>query len=263
MTTNQINDKNTEGNTFNDNILSFNINSNEYFKNRPRYPSELYKSIFDNCSEFNIAWDCGCGNGQVSIDLVSKFNKIEASDINENQLLNSYKHDKIHYTIQNAESPDFPEDYFDLICTAQCLHWFNLDVFFRHSKRMLKNNGVFACWGYGFFHINDKIDELINKLLLTEIDPFWASQNRIVQNRYENVEFPFIRIKTPKIEMNIEWNYKQLLDYLNTWSAVKLYNDKFHTDIIDEIKPIIIKTMRDTEIVKMDFSCYLGKNDKK
>ena len=81
MTTNQINDKNTEGNTFNDNILSFNINSNEYFKNRPRYPSELYKSIFDNCSEFNIAWDCGCGNGQVSIDLVSKFNKIEASDI--------------------------------------------------------------------------------------------------------------------------------------------------------------------------------------
>jgi ubiquinone/menaquinone biosynthesis C-methylase UbiE len=38
--------------------------------------------------------NCGCGNGQVSIDLISIFNKIEASDINENQLLNSYKHDK-------------------------------------------------------------------------------------------------------------------------------------------------------------------------
>jgi hypothetical protein len=100
MTPHKINEKNARRINCNDNILTFNINSSGYFKNRPRYPLELYKSIFENCSEYNIAWDCGCGNGQVSIDLVSKFNKIEASDINENQISNSYEHDKIHYTIQ-------------------------------------------------------------------------------------------------------------------------------------------------------------------
>lgn len=263
MTANKTNDINTGKIDCNDNVLTFNINSDEYFKNRPRYPLELYDTIFQNCSEFNIAWDCGCGNGQVSIDLVSKFNKIEASDININQISNCYRHDKIHYSIQNAESPDFPYNYFDLICTAQCLHWFNLDVFFQHAKRVLKNTGVFACWGYGFFHINDKVDDVLNKLLLSKIDSFWAAGNRIVQNGYENIKFPFIKINTPKIEMNIEWNCNQLMDYLNTWSAVKLYNDKFQTDIIDEIKPEISNVMKETEIVRMDFSCYLGKNSKK
>lgn len=89
MTVHQINNKKVKKYNSNDNVLTFNINSKGYLKNRPRYPLKLYKSIFENCSEYNIAWDCGCGNGQVSIDLVSKFNRIEASDINEEQIINS------------------------------------------------------------------------------------------------------------------------------------------------------------------------------
>lgn len=262
MTIQQINKNMIGEKACNSNVLTFNVNSDGYFKNRPRYPLELYRFIFDNCTEYKLAWDCGCGNGQVSIDLVPKFNKIEASDINENQISNSYKHDKIHYSIQNAEAPNFPDNHFDLVCTAQCLHWFDLDKFFRHAKIMLKPNGVFACWGYGFFHINDNMDESIDKLLLSRIDSFWAPGNRIVQNGYKNIEFPFIKISIPEIKMNIVWNINQLADYLNTWSAVKLYNTKYKADIIDEIKPEITNIMKDTEIVKMDFSYYLGKNNK-
>ncbi|HEX2919790.1 MAG TPA: class I SAM-dependent methyltransferase [Bacteroidales bacterium] len=249
--------------TINNNVLTFNIDSEGYFRNRPRYPAELYESVFENCSEFKLAWDCGCGNGQVSIDLIEKFDKVEATDINVNQISNSFRHNKINYTVQPAESPAFPDDYFDLICTAQSLHWFELEQFFSQAKRVLKTGGIFACWGYGFFHINEKVDRLINELLLVKIEPFWAPGNRIVQNGYKDIQFPFARINTPDIEMKVKWDFNQLSDYLNTWSAVKLYNSKFGTDIINEIAPGINKVMKGKELVKMDFTYYLGTKDEK
>lgn len=62
------------------------------------------------------------------------------------------------------------------------------------------------------------------------------------------------------MDMNVLWNVDQLMDYLGTWSAVKLYNDEFKTDIIDEIKPEMMKIMKGSEMVKMDFSVYIGRN---
>jgi SAM-dependent methyltransferase len=247
--------------TMDNNVSTFNLSSDEYFKNRPRYPLELYNAIFANCNGFAAAWDCGCGNGQVSIDLVSRFDIIEASDINENQISNSYKNDKIHYSIQKSESTVFPDNHFDLICAAQCLHWFDLGSFFHEAKRVLKHNGLFACWGYGFFHSNEFIDDLINESLLLKIDQFWSSGNRIVQNGYKDVEFPFVNIAMPKMEMTMLWDVNQLMDYLNTWSAVKLYNEKFKTDIIKEVKTLIAGYFPSFQKVVMDFFCYFGKNE--
>jgi ubiquinone/menaquinone biosynthesis C-methylase UbiE len=242
------------------NISTFNVKSDEYVKNRPLYPSELYQFLFANCIEMNSAWDCGCGNGQVSIGLVSKFNSIEASDINENQIVNSYKHDKIHYSIQRSEKTTFSDKYFDLICTAQCLHWFDLDMFFHEAKRVLKPNGLFGCWGYGFFKVNCGIDEMLNEKLFSKIDPFWSSGNRIVQNGYKDIKFPFNNIPVPKIDMIMQWDNEQLMNYLNTWSAVKLYNDKFNADIIKDIEPLFEKNLNYVENVIFDFSFYCGRN---
>lgn len=243
----------------NENVLTFNSNSDEYFKNRPRYPAALYDAIFEHCNEYNCAWDCGCGNGQVAIDLVPRFNHVEASDINENQIVNAFKHERIHYSIQNAESPEFPDNHFDLLCVAQCMHWFNLDIFFQSVRRVLKKDGIFACWGYGDFHINNEIDHVLDTLLLSKIDPFWAAGNRIVQNGYKDVTFPFDKIQLPPIEMNVLWDVNQLANYMDTWSAVKLYNNAFKTDIIAEIKLEISSVMKGPELVKMDFSCFMGR----
>jgi ubiquinone/menaquinone biosynthesis C-methylase UbiE len=209
----------------------------------------------------DTVWDCGCGNGQVSIDLVSTFHSIEASDRNENQIANSYKNDKIHYSIQQSESTNFPDNYFDLICAAQCLHWFDLVTFFHEAKRVLKSDGLFGCWGYGFFKINKTVDEILNEKLFLKIDPFWSFGNRIVQNGYRDITFPFIDIPVPKITMIMQWDSNRLMNYLNTWSAVKLYNDEYNTDIIKGIRPHLDNYLNHVEKVVFDFSFYCGRNN--
>lgn len=242
------------------NVSTFNLKSDEYLKGRPLYPQALYQFLFANCREFKVAWDSGCGNGQVAIDLASRFDSVEATDINENQINNSYKHHKIHYSLQRSERTNFPDNYFDLVCTAQSLHWFDLGLYFQEVKRVLKPAGLFGCWGYGFFRINEMTDAILNEKLFQKIDPFWAPGNRIVQNGYKDIKFPFGKVSVPEIEMIMEWNAEQLFCYLNTWSAVKLYNVQYNTDIIKEIKPYLDKYYNDSEKIFFDFSFYCGRN---
>jgi hypothetical protein len=40
---------------------------------RPRYPCNLYHFLYENISQFQCAWDCGTGNGQVAEKLSEKF----------------------------------------------------------------------------------------------------------------------------------------------------------------------------------------------
>ena len=62
------------------NIKTFDDESEKYSLNRPKYPKEIYEYINAHCRLHDVAWDCACGNGQVAVDLVKYFDKIEASD---------------------------------------------------------------------------------------------------------------------------------------------------------------------------------------
>lgn len=241
------------------NIETFNVNSEEYFKYRPRYPDVLYRHIFEQCNGFDAAWDCGCGNGQVAIALSAQFTRVEASDISPNQIASSFRHEAIRYSVQRAEETEFPDRYFDLICTAQCLHWFDLDRFFPEARRVLKPGGVFACWGYGFLTVNEAVDEILQDRLYAPVDKHWAPGNRIVQNVYRDVKFPFSPISIPQVEMVVEWDADQLVNYFTTWSAVKLYNAENRADIAGTLRQHLREIISGTVNVTFDFGAYVGR----
>jgi tRNA/tmRNA/rRNA uracil-C5-methylase (TrmA/RlmC/RlmD family) len=79
-------------------MAKFDIKSDEYARSRPRYPSNYYEYSTTLVNNRDKLWDCACGNGQVSIDLVDYFEKIFATDISENQINNAFKHPKISYS---------------------------------------------------------------------------------------------------------------------------------------------------------------------
>lgn len=246
------------------NAATFNQDSQKYLRNRPRYPQALYEWLAKMCPEKVRAWDCGCGNGQVAADLVRYFKKVDASDINENQILNSYAHERICYRVLRSERTEYPDACFDLVCAAQCMHWFDLEEYFKEVHRVLKPAGVFACWGYSFFTIDDSIDAIVDKFLLRKIDPFWSDKNRILHKGYQGIAFPFEPQHVPELEMKVEWNQDQLLDYLSTWSAVKLYNEKTACVVETELRTALggIWDAQECKEVTMDFFMYVGKNSK-
>lgn len=244
------------------NSSTFNTESHKYFQYRPRYPKQLYEFISSVCKSNEMVWDSACGNGQVAVDISEYFSIVEASDIHENQLNNSFEKDNVHYSLQNSEATNYPDNFFDAVCVAQALHWFNLEAFFYEVKRVLKKEGVFFCWGYSFFKVEDEIDQIINEYLLKEIEPFWSEHNKLLHNEYVNINFPFEKIETPKLEMKENWQLAQLLEYLSTWSAIKLYNKKKSINILDELEMQLSNYWEKNELkeIKMDFFVYGGKN---
>jgi SAM-dependent methyltransferase len=245
-----------------ENIKTFNEQSAEYFRNRPQYPAEIYAYLSSNCRGHDTAWDCACGNGQVAVDLVPYFSTIEASDISEEQIKNGFTHDKIHYSLQNAESTDFPDACFDLVVVAQALHWFNPELFFREVRRTLKPGGIFSCWGYGFFKTEQEIDNLIHNDFLVHIDPFWADNNRLLISGYKDIHFPFAELKHPGFSLTVTWDRKQLLNYMLTWSAVKLYIKEHGRSLVHNLETALARCWPSGESkpVAMDFVFYAGRH---
>lgn len=240
----------------------FNINSELYSKARPQYPRELYEYLNSICSEHKLAWDCACGNGQVSKDLIKYFEKVYATDISENQIKNAPKIEGVEFLVQSSELTDFKDNSFDLICVAQALHWFDYDKFWPEVKRILKKEGIFAAFGYSWFSIEENIDLIIKEEVLEKINDYWAPQNKILWEHYRKISFPFIKLDTPNIEMVVEYDLNELFAYMQSWSATRLYIEKngydFYFKAYEKVKEIWGE-QADKKKIKMDFCLLVGK----
>ena len=117
--------------------------------------------IRTNCSNIwprisprhELAWDCATGNGQAAIGLAAHFEKVIATDASAQQIENAEPDKRISYRVAPAEASGIDSGSVDLIMVAQALHWFDLDRFFTEAKRVLKDDGVLAVWGYKLLKI--------------------------------------------------------------------------------------------------------------
>lgn len=215
---------------------NFSEQAEEYSRCRPDYPGGVYDFIKARLECLDTAWDCGTGNGQVASQLSSFFTKVEATDISENQLKNAIKRENINYSLQPAEITDFPDNHFDLIITAQAIHWFDFDKFYAEVKRCLKPDGLFAVLGYGLFSSNPETNKIIDHFYKNIIGPFWDPERKYLEEKYTSIPFPFSEIETPEFVQKYEWNIEQLLGYLRTWSAVKHFEETEHSDPVSIIE---------------------------
>jgi SAM-dependent methyltransferase len=243
---------------------TFNSRSEGYAAARPRYPRELYGRLASLCSRRDTAWDCGCGTGQAAVGLARYFRLVQATDSSVSQIANAEPHDRIVYSVRGSESAGFPDDFFDLVCAAQCLHWFDLDRFWPEARRVMKAGGVFAAWGYSWFRVNGGIDAAVKSALLDVIAPFWSPRNSLLWDGYENIGFPFDRLEMPPVAMVLSWDLQELMAYIGTWSAVKLClenrGEAFFVSAAGEIGKAWGDPGRKKEVV-MDFHLVAGRKD--
>lgn len=200
---------------------------------RPSYPNELFKYLKSITPGHQLAWDCATGTGQAAIKLVNYFDYVIATDISESQIKNGYQHKNISYKVSYAEKTEIESHAVDLVAAAQCLHWFVLPQFYEEVRRVSKPNGVIAAWGYGYARIESKIDDIVTQWGREFLKPYWGS--RMTSFDYNTAQFPFRKIDPPKFKMVADWNLKELLGYLDSWSGVQTYKDKNNTNPIDAI----------------------------
>lgn len=146
-----------------------------------------------------------------------------------------------------------------MICVGQALHWFDIDQFFKEADRVLKNNGILAVFGYGFFKVNGSIDQILEKDLYEAVEPYWSERNMLVINNFKGIDFPFQPVETPEFDFKLNWQLQDMISYIGTWSAVKIYNSKYDIPLETQLFERLKKNLTNEMQVRMPFFSFVRK----
>ena len=198
--------------------------ANRYADFRPHYPAALFDYLATLVPQSSVVWDCACGNGQATLDLAARFNKVIATDASREQIASASPHPKIEYRVAPAEQSGLPDQSVALVTLAQALHWFDFDRFYAEVKRVLTSDCVIAAWAYGVITVEgDEVNQLALDFYEHTVGPYWPPERRLVEEGYRTILFPFAEITPPAFRMETSWTLEQLLGYFSTWSATNRY----------------------------------------
>jgi SAM-dependent methyltransferase len=215
---------------------NFSQQSDIYVKYRPHYPKELYRYLSSLTPQHQLAWDCGTGNGQAAIGLTSFYDTIIATDPSEQQIKNAFLNEKIIYKVEKVEAHSLASDSVDLVTVANALHWFDFDIFYKQTIRVLKHNGIIAAWCYRIPTISPQIDSIVTDFNDNVMDNYWLPENKLVDQEYKTIPFPFSAIDSPTFFSERQMTLEDFIWYLNTWSATQRYISQHGSNPTTQVK---------------------------
>ena len=235
-------------NTFKDH---FSGHADIYREARPTYPPQLFAWLAQHTPHRQLAWDCGCGNGQATVALADHFTRVIGTDPSANQIAAAESKANIDYRVEPAEHSSLAGASASLVTVAQALHWFDHAAFYAEVKRVLEPGGLFAAWAYSDCATSDPgIDRIKDKLYVDLTGPYWPPERAHVDAGYKTLPFPFVEMSTPKFPMVARWTVEHLLAYFRSWSATQRYIKTKGEDPVAIIEPQLRAAWGDPAVVR-------------
>ncbi|ADE12435.1 class I SAM-dependent methyltransferase [Sideroxydans lithotrophicus] len=230
----------------------------QYASFRPSYPEELFDWLASIAPLRQMAWDCGAGNGQATVELAARFEQVLATDISAAQLAAAPPRANVEYRAAPAEASGLPAQSADLVTIAQALHWFDLPKFYAEVHRVLKPHGVIAAWGYNRLRIDHAgLQQVLDRFYDETIGAYWPPERLHVENGYRDLAFPFARIASPEFALHKEWQREHLLGYLRSWSAVGRFQAALGFDPVDELAEEIGAYWREGVVYRIEWPLFM------
>lgn len=199
----------------------FSEHSAAYATHRPSYPTALVDLVADVAGTRELAWDAGCGSGQMSVPLAARFEHVVATDASAEQIARATRHARVEYHTTPAEASGLTDGIVDLAVAAQAAHWFSLPAYYDEVRRVARPGAAIALVTYGLTSIDDDIDSVVDHFYSDVLAPYWSPERRHVEDGYRSLPFPFAEIATPTLELTADWSMADLFGYVATWSAVR------------------------------------------
>lgn len=213
----------------------FSGHASDYASYRPGYPTALFNWLAAHCAQHDLALDCATGNGQAAIALADHFRRVIATDASARQLAAAPPAPAVTYICAAAEHLPLTDASVDLICVAQGAHWFDIPTFNREAGRVLRHGGLLAQWWYGLFTIEPDIDAVIHEYYSGTLGSCWPAERHHIDTNYQALPFPYALLDAPVFSMERDWNLDQVMGYMATWSATRLYIKEYGTDPIPDL----------------------------
>ncbi len=195
-----------------------------YAEFRPTYPEALFDWIAGAAPARRAAWDCGCGNGQATVPLAARFERVAATDASIGQLRQAPHTAGVTWHCATAEASALAPGIIDAVVIAQALHWFDPGRFWEEVRRVGRPGALVVACTYGrYFTGNAPIDAVLHHLHDDVMGPFWPLNRGYVDIRYATIPFPLARVAVPDFPMRKEWSLADVLGYIRTWSATQRY----------------------------------------
>ena len=209
------------GERFHDHFSSV---ATRYADFRPHYPAALFDYLATLVPRDSLVWDCAAGNGQATVDLAARFDRVIATDASREQIASATPHPNVEFRVAPADESGLPDVSVGLLTVAQALHWFDLERFYAEAKRVLQPGGVLAVWAYGMNQVEGgALNELVQEFYAETVGPYWPPERRLVEEGYRTLPFPFAEITPPSLRMEARWTLEQLVGYFSTWSATNRF----------------------------------------
>ena len=221
----------------------------DYASARPEYPDALYAWIAAVAPATRLAWEVGCGSGQATRGLATRFARVHATDPSAAQIAQASAPANVAFAIEPGERCSLPDASADAVCVAQALHWFQRDAFLAECARVLRPGGVLVAWGYQDIVVPDGIASA-NEVLQQAILPYWPPERRLIDQAYAGFEWPFPAIPTPAFELRAQWTLPRLLGYFGSYSATKRFREATGTDPLAAHAPALERGWGDPGIAR-------------
>jgi len=216
--------------------LHFNPVAGQYAAYRPTYPPELAEYLAGLPQARDVAWDAGCGSGQLSLPLASHFKQVFATDASPEQVAKAPSHERVRYSVAPAETSGLAADSVDLIVAAQAAHWFDLTRFYAEARRVARPGAFIALITYGNLEMDGFLHDLIRVFTFTTLKGFWPAERSFVDDGYASLPFPFDERHPPQLAMVKELSREALLGYIHTWSSVSNLKRKGMSDVLQKFE---------------------------
>ena len=202
----------------------FSASAQAYVQARPSYPQALFDWIASIAPARDAVWEAGCGSGQASRDLATRFARVHATDPSAAQVAQAPAIANATFAVEPGERCSLGAASVDAVCVAQALHWFDREAFFAECARVLRPGGVLVAWGYQDIEVPAQVAGA-NAGLQRRILPYWPPERAEIDAAYAGYAWPFEPVAALGFELAADWPLPRLLAYFASYSATTRCRD--------------------------------------